>query len=54
MADTKVKTEAIMQEAIEAMKAVVQAVVVAGAEGGAGLRSKPVNIGPKVSGPTLK
>ena len=52
MADKEAKTETIRQAAIEAAKAVVIAVV--GADAGAGPRSKPVSMQPKLSGSILR
>ena len=54
MAHTKDMTEAVMQVSIEATKIVVQVLAVAGAEEGAGPRSKPVSAGSKLGVPTLK
>ena len=54
MADAQAVIQAIMQAAIESMKAVVQAMAAARAEVGARLRSEVVRTGPKLDGHSLK
>ena len=48
--DAKTISEAVTQAAIETMKAVVQAITLAGDE----VRSQPFSTGPKLRRPTLK
>ena len=48
MTDAKAMTQAIMQAVIEAAKVVVQAMVVAGTETGAGTKSKAVSLASKL------
>ena len=54
MLDTKSMIEGLMLAAIEATKAVVQAIAVVAANIGTGHRSEPVSIRPKLGSPTLK
>ena len=54
MAGVQAVTQAITQTAIETTKAAVQEMAVAGAETGAGPRSKAVSAGPKLGRPALR